>query len=183
VEDPDLDVVLRVITQDDRHAFGELVKHHQSGVRNLLRRLTKGDEARADDLAQVTFIKAYRNIRAFRGGAKFSTWLYRIAQNTFLDDLRKTKDHVSFDQEFEEAHAPSETRSSDLLQDLDHAFGFLKTEQVAVFDLYYKKGMSHSEVGESLQMPLGTVKTHLARGLEILRQNLKDWNHHERTTG
>lgn len=149
----------------------------------MFRRLTKGDDARADDLAQETFLKAYRNIRKFRGGARFSTWLYRIAQNTFLDDLRKIKDNVPFEESFGDAVTQSKTRSSDLIQDLTHALGFLKTEQIAVFDLYYKKGMTHSEVGECLQMPLGTVKTHLARGLEVLRQKLKDWNHHERTTG
>jgi RNA polymerase sigma-70 factor (ECF subfamily) len=49
VKDPDIEFVWRVITKDDRHAFGELVKRHQSGVRNLMRRLTKGDESRADD--------------------------------------------------------------------------------------------------------------------------------------
>lgn len=54
--------------------------HWLFGVRNLLRRLANGDEARADDLAQATFIKAYQSIRAFRGGAKFTTWLNRIAQ-------------------------------------------------------------------------------------------------------
>ena len=77
----------------------------------------------------------------------------------------------------------SKTRSSDLVQDLNQAFAFLRPEQVAVFDLYYKKGMSHSEVSESLDMPLGTVKTHIGRGLEILRKQLKDWSDHERTTG
>ena len=134
VDDPDIDFVLRVISDDDRHAFGELVRRHQSGVRNLMRRLTKGDVARADDLAQDTFIKAYRAIRKFRGGAKFSIWLYRIAHNTFLYDLRKTKESIPFEEEFGDAATSADTRSRDLRQDLNHALTFLRTEQVAVFD-------------------------------------------------
>ncbi len=183
MQDPDIDLVWRVITKDDRHAFGELVKHHQSGIRNLMRRLTRGDESRAEDLAQETFIKAYKAIRKFRGGAKFSTWLYRIAHNTFVDDVRKQKDHSPYEEALAQEVSQPLTRTSDLLQDLNRAFGFLKPEQVAVFDLYYKKGMTHSEVGKSLNMPVGTVKTHLARGLDILRIKLKDWKEHEGTTG
>ncbi|MDG2170528.1 MAG: sigma-70 family RNA polymerase sigma factor [Opitutales bacterium] len=128
-------------------------------------------------------MKAYKAIRKFRGGAKFSTWLYRIAHNTFLDDLRKRKDQVPYGEAMSGEVSESKTRSSDLVQDLNQAFAFLRPEQVAVFDLYYKKGMSHSEVSESLDMPLGTVKTHIGRGLEILRKQLKDWSDHERTTG
>ncbi len=74
--DPDIDLVLRVIVDDDRHAFGELVKRHQSPVRNLLRRLTRGDAARADDLAQDTFISS-------------TNWTERIGPVAALATLRK----------------------------------------------------------------------------------------------
>lgn len=172
---PEVDLVLRVITNDDRHAFGELVKLHQSAVRALLRRLTKGDDSRADDLAQETFIKAYRSIRKFRGASKFSSWLYRIAYNTFLNDVRKTKDTVPYDESLSKETVPSSSAASDLSSDLAEAMVHLNNEQIAVFDLYYKKGMSHSEVSNTLNMPLGTVKTRLSRGLETLRQYMKDW--------
>lgn len=173
--DPEIDLVLRVITSDDRHAFGELVKLHQSALRGLLRRLTKGDYARADDLAQETLIKAYRSIRKFRGEAKFSSWLYRIGYNTFLNDARKAKDEVSYEDEFANAATPSKHEASDLKQDLEVAMKELSNEQAIVFDLHYKKGMSHSEVSEVLDMPLGTVKTRLLRGMETLRSYMKDW--------
>src|SRR5436853_6804078 len=88
----DAQLIARVLVQDDRHAFGELVRRHQSAVRATLRRLTGGDRALADDLAQETFLLAYRNLRSFRQEAKFSTWLYRIAYNAFLADARKMKD-------------------------------------------------------------------------------------------
>src|SRR5262252_4342651 len=87
----DAQLIARVLVQDDRHAFSELVRRHQSTVRASLRRLT-GNHALADDLAQETFLLAYRNLRSFRQEAKFSTWLYRIAYNVFLADARKMKE-------------------------------------------------------------------------------------------
>ena len=71
----DADLLARVIVDGDQHAFGELVRRHQSPVRGLLRQLVRADVELADDLAQETFIRAYKNIRSFRGEAKFSTWL------------------------------------------------------------------------------------------------------------
>ena len=88
----DAQLIARAVVQDDRHAFGELVRRHQSAVRSTLRRLTGGNIAHADDLAQETFLLAYRNLKSFRQEAKFSTWLYRIAYNVFLADARKIKE-------------------------------------------------------------------------------------------
>ena len=88
----DAALIARVVVSDDRHAFGELVRRHQSAVRATLRKLTSGNSALADDLAQETFLLAYRNLKSFRQEARFSTWLYRIAYNAFLADARKMKE-------------------------------------------------------------------------------------------
>ncbi len=74
----DADLVARVLADDDQHAFGELVRRHQSTVRGVLRQLTRTDIALADDLAQETFIRAYKNIRGFRGEARFSTYTQTV---------------------------------------------------------------------------------------------------------
>src|SRR5205809_749632 len=76
-----------------------MVRRHQSPVRGLLRQLVRADLELADDLAQETFIRAYKNIRSFRGEAKFSTWLYRIAYNVFRENARKRKELVGIDEE------------------------------------------------------------------------------------
>src|ERR1043166_8284441 len=88
----DAQLIARVLVQDDRHAFGELVRRYQSAVRATLRKLTGGNQALAEDLAQETFLLAYRNLRSFRQEARFSTWLYRIAYNAFLAAARTTKE-------------------------------------------------------------------------------------------
>ena len=76
---------LRLIAQcalgDSRQAFGQLVEAYQSQLRRFLMNLTSGDEALTDDLAQETFLKAYVNVRNFKGLSSFATWLYRIAYN------------------------------------------------------------------------------------------------------
>ena len=82
-------LVARVLLADDRRAFEQLVRRHQGLVRAQLRRLVHGDHAEADDLAQEAFIMAWRKLHQFRGEARFSTWLYRIAYSCFLQARRK----------------------------------------------------------------------------------------------
>src|SRR5512144_930205 len=87
-------LIARVVVHDDRHAFAELVRRHQSMLRATLRRLTAGNHALADDLAQETFLLAYRNLKAFRQESRFSTWLHRIATNAFFAQARKRKEEL-----------------------------------------------------------------------------------------
>src|SRR5687768_7881888 len=88
MSDSDTALVARVIANDDRGAFELLVRRHQSAVRNFLRRLARNDAERANDLAQETFIKMYQGLPSYRGTAKLSTWLFRIAYHVFLNDQR-----------------------------------------------------------------------------------------------
>src|SRR5499427_5875066 len=97
----DAQLIARVVVHDDRNAFSELVRRHQSAVRTTLRRMTAGNHALADDLAQETFMLAYRNIKSFRQEAQFSTWMYRIATNAFLADARKRKEELLGDRDQE----------------------------------------------------------------------------------
>ena len=91
-EPADAELVHAVVARDDRGAFALLVRRHQSMVRSVLRRLAKGDHGLADDLAQETFLLAWRNLASFRHDARFSTWLYRIAFNAWLSEARKRRE-------------------------------------------------------------------------------------------
>ncbi|HSJ98040.1 MAG TPA: sigma-70 family RNA polymerase sigma factor, partial [Myxococcota bacterium] len=88
----DAELILATLERDDRAAFAELVRRHQSQVRTVLRRLARGDAALADDLAQETFLLAWRNLARFRFEARFSTWLYRIAFNAWQSEARKKRE-------------------------------------------------------------------------------------------
>ena len=121
----DGDLIARVLVDDDQHAFGELVRRHQSSVRGLLRQLTRTDVALADDLAQETFLRAYKNIRSFRGEARFSTWLYRIAYNCFREDARRRKELVGIDEEQLQSERDPQVADPALRHDLMHALSLL----------------------------------------------------------
>lgn len=168
----DAALVARVVADDDRIAFELLVRRYQSPLRNFLRRLTRTDPDRADDLAQDTFLKVYSAIDSFRGTSKFSTWLYRIAYNTFLNDERKERRDMEFDESLHSPAADTSPSSSEA-DNLDRALGRLGDRQRAIFDLHYRKGMTHYEVASVLEVPLGTVKSDLRRGLDELRAALK----------
>lgn len=168
VIDNDTALVARVVADDDRIAFELLVRRHQSALRNFLRRLTRTDPDRADDLAQETLIKAYRAIASYAGQAKFATWLYRIAYTTFLNDQRRRFPETPFD-EAQHLSEVSDMEGAGIEADVDKLLGRLAVRQRAVFDLHYKKGMSHQEVAEALDVPLGTVKSDLMRGQEMLK--------------
>jgi RNA polymerase sigma-70 factor (ECF subfamily) len=166
--DSDTELVARVIRDDDRGAFELLVRRHQSALRNFLRRLAKGDADRADDLAQETFIKMYTSLSSFAGRAKFSTWLYRIAYTTFLNDQRRRSPRESLD-ETEHSSGQEDMESATAGWDIDRLVSHLSLRQRAIFDLHFKKGMTQQEIATALDVPIGTVKSDLLRGQDTLR--------------
>jgi RNA polymerase sigma factor (sigma-70 family) len=171
----DADLVARVLVDDDHHAFAELVRNHQSAVRGLLRQLTRSDVALADDLAQEAFLRAYKNIRSFRGEAKFSTWLYRIAYNCFREEARKRKELVGIDERKLEAEQDPQTVDPALRHDLMHALQLLPLNERSAILLCCQNGLSHDEAARVLDIPLGTVKTNVLRGREKLKKTLAAW--------
>jgi RNA polymerase sigma-70 factor, ECF subfamily len=171
----DAALVARAVADGDRHAFGELVRRHQSAIRTLLRRLCAGDAARADDLAQEAFLRAHRKLASYRGEARFSTWLHRVAWNTFLSEARRlpppaagAEERPAPDPTPDAGHARAEARI-----DLARAFAVLREEERAALALAYGQDLSHEEAADILGWPLGTLKTHVARGKEKLRRHLQ----------
>lgn len=171
----DADLVARVLLDDDHHAFAELVRNHQSSVRGLLRQLTRTDVALADDLSQETFLRAYKNLRSFRGEARFSTWLYRIAYNCFRENARKRKEFVGVDDEQLQMEQDPKTVDPALKHDLMHALGLLPLHERSAILLCCQNGLSHDEAARVLDIPLGTVKTNVLRGREKLKRTLAAW--------
>jgi RNA polymerase sigma factor (sigma-70 family) len=176
VTPPDIELIARVIASDDRAAFAELVHRHQSSVRHFLRHLSRGDAALADDLAQETFIQAYRGLARFRGDAGFSTWLFGIAHNYWRNAQRRQRHHPPLDEKTADENAAAIAHTSDLRHDLSVAMRELSDDEKLAIHLGYQQGKSHREIAALLDWPLGTVKTHLARAKEKLRQHLAAWN-------
>lgn len=183
----DAQLIARCIVQDDRHAFTELVKRHQSAVRACLRKLTAGNHALADDLAQDTFVLAWRNLKSFRQEARFSTWLYRIATNCWLAHARKRHEELLGDRDamlagddVDDTGAP-ETFSGDhaagttMKLDLERAMARLSEGERAAIVQCYHNDLSHEEAAYVLGCPVGTVKTHILRAKQKLKVALAAW--------
>lgn len=171
----DKDLVARVVATGDQNAFATLVRRHQSSVRALLRRLCAGDHALADDLAQETFLRAHRHLDRFRGDAKLSSWLYRIAYNTYLSHARKKSSQELPLEEGREGEAAAPAELTLARHDLNRAFAVLRPEERAALSMTYGRDLDHEEAASILGMPLGTLKTHVRRGKEKLRKKLKAW--------
>jgi RNA polymerase sigma factor (sigma-70 family) len=177
VSPPDSELIARVLAADDRDAFAELVHRHQSAVRRFLRHLASGNHALADDLAQETFLDAWRNLARFEGRAAFSTWLLGIAHNRWRNVRRRRQSELAAIQDLALPDAASPfTRQSDLQQDLAAAIQELSASEQDAVHLCFHQALTHSEAAKVLGSPLGTVKTDLLRAKEKLRSRLSSWN-------
>lgn len=164
----------------DAAAFGVLVRSHQSGLRGFLLRLTKGNGALADDLAQETFLEAWRKIAQFATGTFFG-WLCAIAWSRFLMEARKRK-LEPLDETFDAPDdAPEPERASAVRLDLETAMAQLSPAQRVALTLCFALEMSNEEAAAALKIPLGTLKSHVNRGRERLAKLLGEWRNSEAT--
>ena len=177
----DHQLVARIVSDQDTVAFGELVRRHQSRVRNFLRKLT-GDIAMADDLSQDCFMHAWDKIHSFSGRGSFIGWLLKIAYTTFLQSKRKSKRYAEILDEVghvAEAESRSYTLQPEEVTDLEKLLAVLTDEERAIMIMSYACGLSHREISEATTMPVGTVKSVIFRGKEKIRTNfdIKDHQH------
>jgi len=163
----DKGLIALVLLNNNHRAFGKIVIKYQSDVRGLFIKLTNGNRALADDLAQDTFIRAYKYLRTFKATARFSTWLYRIAYNVFIDytkSLKRTDDIDGYD------CISGDDKDVDSEIDLQNAVKVLSENEKVVILLHYDKGYSHKEIAKIMDKPLGTVKTNILRAKEKLKK-------------
>ena len=165
----DLDLV-GLAAAGDRSAFGELVRRHGSAVRGLLRRMGAEPSA-ADDVAQDAFLAAFEQIAEFRGEGAFRAWISRIAARLYVKRWRKEARADLLADAGELDAAPSGP-GADARIDLDDALRSLSAPERVCVSLCYGAGLSHAEAAAALNAPLGTVKSHVKRGLDKLRSRL-----------
>jgi len=165
------DVLVALARRGNDQAFAELVSRHQSKLRNLLRRLSN-DPALADDLAQQVFLEAWLSIENLRSSAAFGFWLKKVAINTWLKHSR-SKDPLNAVDDKPDVPVLVERSSIDEGIDLDRALATLSTSERLCIVLSYHQGMSHGAIAEFTGMPLGTVKSHINRGVQQLRELLR----------
>jgi RNA polymerase sigma-70 factor (ECF subfamily) len=150
----------------DAEAFGRLVREHQSTLRGFLRRLTRGDAALSDDLAQEAFLEAWRKIGQKREEGSFPGWLCSIAWSRFLMHRRRRTEEPLENANDAPSLEPEPASAAKL--DLEKAMARLAPAERAALTLCFALGYSHGEAAQILDMPLGTVKSHVLRGRERL---------------
>lgn len=151
-----------------RREFGELVRRHGSAVRGLLRRMG-AQPSLADDIAQDAFIQAFERCAEFRGEGTFAAWVKRIAARLYIKRVAKEARYVAEIETEETVAAPDPGG----LMDLDEALKTLSEPERLCVSLCHGAGMAHPEIATALNLPLGTVKSHVKRGLDKLRARLQ----------
>lgn len=165
-------------------AFHRLYRVHVGRVNALCQRII-GQRARADDAVQDVFIKAWHQLRDFRGDAKFSTWLHRIAVRTAIDWWRKEQRHQlhCVESQMADGQVVADTQQSEavatpsdhgLAMDLEAAIATLPAQARAVFVLHAVEGFGHSEIASLLQIAEGTSKAHYHNARGLLRSYLTE---------
>jgi len=184
-EDLDQDLVRRV-QQGDKSAFDLLVIKYQHRIVHLVNRYVK-DPSEAQDVAQDTFIKAYRALGDFRGDSAFYTWLYRIAINTAKNYLlSRSRRHIDYEIDIQDAEQVENTGH---LKDMDTPDNLLMNEQIVkviktaieklpeemriAITLREFEGMSYEEIAEAMDCPIGTVRSRIFRAREAIDEKLK----------
>ena len=181
-----------VFAQEGREdAYRELIKRYERPVFSLIYRMVRDNET-AEDLAQETFIKVLNNIDRYRPEFKFSSWLFKIANNLTIDHLRRRRlDTISIEGApdavtAESARATSimiasgnesplaELESRELGASIERAIAQLRPEYRACIMLRHVEDRSYEEIAEIVKLPLGTVKTYIHRARHELRAALDD---------
>ncbi|MBI3318976.1 MAG: RNA polymerase sigma factor [Candidatus Omnitrophica bacterium] len=185
--------IIQAVLQGDVDRFAELVDKYQGLVFRVALSFL-GHHEDAKDASQEAFVSAYRSLRRFRGGATFSTWLYRIVVNECKDtfkrrsrqpavaatvdqpDPRRDVDEGLFiDVDDPTANPSDQLANRELSQRLSQAIGALPMKQQRAFALHHLHGLTLEEVAGIMQCRVGTVKSHVFRATESLRMQLTPW--------
>jgi len=182
--------VIELARNGRESAYRELIGRYQRPVFSLIYRLVRNRE-QAEDLAQDTFIKVLNALDRYDPSYKFSSWIFKIAHNTALDQLRRREpDTLSLDgsphaRTADEVEATTVTAvatdenpeqytsSREVGREIEHALGMIRVEYRTAIVLWHIEGRPYEEIAEIMGLPLGTVKTYIHRGRKELRQHLE----------
>jgi RNA polymerase sigma-70 factor (ECF subfamily) len=171
MEDDD-PALLAAVCDGSERAFNTLIDRHQQAVRNFLRGIAAREDA--DDIAQETFLAAWTQARAYRGGSSVRSWLFSIAWRKAKDAQRWWFRRWKRDTAFHDLGATdgAEDAAGPELAALRQALSSLSIDQRAAVVMCLAHGFTHAEAAEALDIPLGTIKSHVTRGREKLREVL-----------
>lgn len=169
--------IARKVQLGDAESFGILIERYEPKISRYARKfIYNGEDAK--DLVQEAFIKAYANIQSFDAGRSFSSWMYRVAHNEFINAIKKKSRMPIFQFDFDtvfpqptaEETTDSETNKKELREMLDKCLGKLDPKYREPLVLYYFEDMDYKEIAEILEVPVSTVGVRLQRGKANLKK-------------
>jgi RNA polymerase sigma-70 factor, ECF subfamily len=167
--------LVKTAQQGSRAAFDCLVSRHKTRVYALARHLLR-DGHLAEDLTVEAFAQAYRSLGEFRGDSSFATWLQRIVVNVCTSQLRRSLRRRIDEVPLAETSAEIGHLRHDLLerallrQDLFDGLGRIKQAQRTALLLYYFEGLTYEEIAQVMSAPVGTIRSHMSRGVAAMRK-------------
>ncbi|HVW71897.1 MAG TPA: RNA polymerase sigma factor [Candidatus Paceibacterota bacterium] len=173
------EALARLVQQGDAERFGELVTRYEAKLLRYGRKFLAGRED-IEDIVQEVFLRAYTNIQSFDTSRSFSSWMYRIAHNAFVNQLR-SKNRPAFlfgDADALIAHPSYEEpalaeHDREIMQEaVQEGLDALPPSYREVLILYYLEGLSYKDIADVLQVPVGTVGIRLSRGKAMLKNVL-----------
>jgi RNA polymerase sigma-70 factor, ECF subfamily len=176
--DSDEQTLIERCRQGDDGAFTELVERYKDLVYGMIWRLAP-DRAQVDDLAQEVFLKVHRGLPYFRGEARLSTWIYRIVANVCTQARSRPVREVSLERgperaSFDPPSIDGSFADIELRDRLDKAIARLPEQYRFLIAAHHLRGIQYEALAEALDVPLGTVKTHLHRAKRRLRELLSE---------
>lgn len=170
------EILVRSAAGGNSQAFGELVKRYHRRVAALGMSFFK-NTADTEDFVQDVFIKAYTKLKSFRGEAKFSTWLLRIAYTTAVNSIKRRKEYLPLADENllrDQDYTPEEVQMRRLtIETVRECIKELPERFVLCLDLYFFYDMAYGEICEVTDLPLNTVKSHIFRAKKLLKEKLQ----------
>ena len=156
--------------------FLSAVKEHEKIIWKVIT-MYQSNSGDREDLRQEILLNAWKGSKSFRGEAKFSTWLYRIAFNIVADKFRrKSVDYCDLESIEDLADNCKHLYQSDLRTDITKAMSSISDAQKVAIRLCLEEGYTHADAATEMNMPLGTVKSHVARGKANLQELLAHWS-------
>jgi len=182
--------LVEMVLRHDREALGELFKRYQKPFFNLAFRFS-GDYYQADDLVSEIFLRIYKYLKTFRKDAKFRFWALKIATNTCLTysvknsklkikkyDPKIQEEEQSESQEpeitDERVNVEKEVEKGEIAERVQEALQKLPEKYRLAIFLYYFEGLKYEEIAEDLELPVNTIRTHIKRGKEKMKEELRD---------
>lgn len=174
--------IVSLVLKGEKESYREIIRRYEDKLSRYLRKFIS-DKDDIEDILQIVFIKAYKNLYGFDINKRFSSWIYRIAHNEAVNHLKRNRkkgrvdlDDIEYKLIDEKADIGGEADRNFLKKDVEKVMGKLDVKYREPIVLFYLEEMSYEEISDVLRIPKNTVGTLILRGKKMIKENLEEIN-------